>query len=109
MGMRHEGFVQQSDFSTPFQEKQYQRPLGREPLIVVRADCRPGQKTGLFTLSLRPQSGQGVDLGLNAPLLHSICKLLMDAVGQSDWDLKLVMPSAALQPAADETSPRTLQ
>jgi hypothetical protein len=79
-------------------------------MLVVRADYTPGAKPGTFTLSLRPQQGQGVDLGLTAPLLHSICKLLLDAAAQSDWDLKLVMPSVMFQPFADENSaPRTLQ
>lgn len=110
LAMRHENFVQQGNFSKPFEEKTYQRPLGPEPMLVVRADYTPGAKPGTFTLSLRPQQGQGVDLGLTAPLLHSICKLLLDAAAQSDWDLKLVMPSAMFQPFADENpAPRTLQ
>lgn len=110
LGMRHEGFVQQSNFSTPFEERQYRRPLGEEPVVVARADYKPGPQPGVFTLSLRPQQGQGIDLGLNASLLHSICKLLMDAVAKSDWDLKLVMPAAGVGPVAGEdTAPRTLQ
>lgn len=109
LGMRHEGFVQKSNFDTPFEEKEYQRPLGQEPLIVARADYRPGAAPGVFTLSLRPQRGHGVDLGMNASLLHSICKLLMDAVSKSDWDLKLAMPGVGLQAHAEEAAPRTLQ
>jgi hypothetical protein len=110
LAMRHENFVQQSNFSKPFEEKTYQRPLGSEPMLVARADYTQGAQPGMFTLSLRPQNGQGVDLGLTASLLHSICKLLLDAVAQSDWDLKLAMPSAMFQPAADENAaPRTLQ
>lgn len=110
LAMRHENFVQQGNFSKPFEEKTYQRPLGPEPMLVARADYAQGAQPGTFTLSLRPQQGQGVDLGLTASLLHSICKLLLDAVAQSDWDLKLVMPSAMLQPFADENpAPRTLQ
>ena len=110
MAMRHEGFVQQSNFSVPFQEKTYQRPLGDDPLVVARADYKPGKQPGTFTLSLLPQTGKGIDLNINAPLLHSICKLLMDAVAKSDWDLKLVMPTAATQPMPGEDgAPRTLQ
>lgn len=109
LAMRHEGFVQQSNFSTPFEEKAYQRPLGQEPVVVARADYTPGTRPGFFTLSLRPQHGQGIDLGLNPSLLHSICKLLIDAVGQSDWNLDLAMPSATLRPADDDgKAPRTL-
>ena len=110
LAMRHEGFVQQSDFSHPFEEKRYQRPLGAEPMLVARADYKPGEKPDAFTLSLRRRDGRGVDLGLNAALLHSICKLLADAVAQSDWNLKLDMPSAMFPPTVDEpAAPRTLQ
>jgi len=110
MAMRHEDFVQQSNFSKPFEEKPYQRPLGAEPILVARADYAPGAKPGIFTLSLRPQQGQGVDLGLTPSLLHSIAKLLLDAVAQTDWDLNLAMPSAMFQPVTDESAtPRTLQ
>lgn len=110
LAMRHEGFLQESNFADPFEEKPYQRPLGSEPMLVARADYMPGAKPGSFTLSLRPHHGQGVDLGLTAALMHSICKLLVDAVARSDWDLKLAMPSATLSPAADEpAAPRTLQ
>lgn len=109
LGMRHEGVLQQGDFRTPFQEKPYQRPLGQEPVLVARADYIPGTSPGVFTISLRPQKGKGVDLGMNAALLHSICKLLMDAVGKSDWDLKLVMPGAAVHAEPESTAPRTLQ
>lgn len=101
IGMRHENFVAQSNFTRPFEEKSYQRPLGDEPLLVARADYTPGKQPGVFTLSLRPRQGQGVDLALNASLLHSICKLLIDAVSRSDWDIQLVMPGSTFeQPVA---------
>lgn len=110
LAMRHEGFVQQGNFSQPFEEKSYRRPLGSEPMLVARADCTADKKPGMVTLSLRPREGQGVDLGLNASLLHSICKLLADAVAQSDWDLKLDMPSTTLSLVTGErAASRTLQ
>lgn len=101
IGMRHEGFVQQNNFSRPFEEKPYAHPLGAAPIVVARADYTPGAQPGAFTLSLRPKQGQGVDLALNPSLLHSICKLLIDAVSRSDWDIRLVMPGSSLeQPVA---------
>lgn len=101
LAMRHEGFVQKSNFTRPFEEKTYAHPLGEEPIVVARADYRPGRTSGSFTLTLRPQHGQGVDLALNASLLHSICKLLIDAVARSDWDLKLAMPGNAFEQTAE--------
>ncbi|MGE5522187.1 MAG: hypothetical protein ACM3SS_00620 [Rhodospirillaceae bacterium] len=110
LAMRHEGFVQQGNFSKPFEEREYRRPLGPEPLLVARADYTPGTRPGAFTLSLRPLHGQGVDLRLNAPLLHSICKLIIDAAAKSDWDLNLAMPSATFAPVTDgPATTRTLQ
>jgi hypothetical protein len=108
LGMRHEGYLRQNDFSRPFEERQYKRPLGPEPVLVARADYKPTGQPGVFVLSLRPQQGAGVDLNVNASLLHSICKLIHDAVARSDWDLQLVMPRASLEPAVVGEAPRTL-
>ncbi len=108
IAMRHEGFLQQNDFSKPFEEREYKRPLGPEPLLVTRADYKPGIEPGTFTLSLHPQQGAGVDLGLNASLLHSICKLLIESVARSGWDITLGMPRAALEEVAAGNAPRTL-
>jgi hypothetical protein len=108
LGMRHEGFVQQSDFSTPFEEKAYRRPLGQEPVVVARADYSPGARPGQFTVSLYPQSGRGIDLGLDAALLHSVCRLLAEAVAKSDWDLTLTLPGAQSPAVPEGSVPRTL-
>lgn len=109
LGMRHEGFIQQGNFSTPFEERPYRRPLGEEPLLVARADCKVMDRPGHFSLSLRPEQGQGIDLGLDASLLHSISKLLLDAVARSDWNLELAVPRATIEIAQDATeAPRSV-
>jgi hypothetical protein len=108
LSMRHEAFRQESDFSTAFKERTYQRPLGADPVLVGRADCTP-HADGLTRLSLRPLQGQGIDLTLDARMLHSICKLLTDALAKADWDLDIKIPQVALEAtAAAGHTPRTL-
>jgi len=60
-------------------------------------------------LSLHPEKGQGIDLGVNNGLLHRISKLLTDTVAQSDWDLKLAIdPDFAVPPQAQAIPPHKL-
>jgi hypothetical protein len=106
VGMRHEEFVQRGDFATAFEERQYQRPLGTEPVLVGRADCTP-RGNGIVVLALRPMQGQGIELTLDARLLHSICKLLGDAIAKADWNIEL--KSLQGETAADAAqAPRTI-
>ena len=49
---------------------------------------------GGAVLALHPHEGQGVDLALSRPLLHSFCKLMGDAVVCADWRIGLELPGA---------------
>ena len=60
-------------------------------------------------LSLHPEQGQGIDLGVNSGLLHMISKLLVDAVAQSDWNIKLAIDADfALPPQTQGVPPYKL-
>ena len=48
---------------------------------------------------------EGIDLNTDTRLLHLICKLLLDAVGQSDWDLKLAIDADFVTQVSNERVP----
>lgn len=94
LGMKHEEAVQQGEFGKPYVEESYTRPLGPEPVLAAVAEGKRRPDGGLV-LSVRPQQGQGIDLALDIKLLHTICKLLIDAEKRTEWGLQLAMPGAA--------------
>lgn len=108
LGFQHENVVRGGEFAKPFEEGVSVMPLGANPVLLSRISGKqPGQQQQL--LCLHPEQGQGIDLGVNAGLLHMISKLLVDAVAQSDWDIKLAIdPDFALPPQAQGIPPHTL-
>ncbi|TNF92188.1 MAG: hypothetical protein EP297_13820 [Gammaproteobacteria bacterium] len=78
--------AQNMDYSTSFDENVRERPLGDVPILLARISTKK-REDGTQLLSLHPEDGQGIDLALNQKLLHSICKLLQDALKKTDWDL----------------------
>lgn len=105
LDIRHEGFVQQGNFSQPFEEAPHEMPLGDEPLVLTKA---AGKRTdgGLHMLSLHPERGQGIDITLDNKLLHLFTKLLREAVGRADWDLDLALNPGAKAEAAESPVPQ---
>jgi len=99
LGIRHEGFAQQGNFNAPYEAREYQQPLGNEPLLVTRAEGKP-RENGSYLLRLHPEQGQGVDIVLDTKLLHLFTKLLQQVVGKTDWDIKLELYEAGPEPAA---------
>jgi hypothetical protein len=94
----HDKAVRQADFTTPYKAPA-NLPLGADPLLVTRLRAQPDGH-GKAVLSLHPTQGQGMDLAMDAMLLHSFTRLLQAAVGKTDWDMRLNLPQAAL-PAQD--------
>lgn len=108
LGMQHETFVDEGDFSKAYEDSVRDMPLGPEPVLLTTAKGKVDGE-GKQTLSLHPASGQGIDLGLNSKLLHMVVKLLRDAVARSDWDIKIALFGGTGQFAAtDPATPRTL-
>jgi hypothetical protein len=108
LGLQHEGFTQQGNFSAPFEERAYRRPLGDEPLLLARAEGQL-REDGTFLLRLHPQPGQGIDMTLDAKLLHLFSKLLNQVVAKTDWDVKLELFEGREPPAErQEAAPRKL-
>lgn len=107
LAMRHEEFVKQGDFSKPFEEKEYSAPLGPEPILLAIAEAQR-RPDGNTLLRLRPQQGQGIDLNLNAQLLHTVTKLIADAAMRAEWGLTLNMPKSTFETATDVPQSRVL-
>ena len=76
----------QSDFKTAYQAESARTPLGADPLLISRFQVSRGPE-GNQVLSLQTQAGQTLNLTLNASLIHSIRKLLLDKVLEAQWDL----------------------
>jgi hypothetical protein len=108
LGMQHETFIGEGDFSQTYEDGARQLPFGPEPVLLTTARGKAGAK-GAQVLSLHPTQGQGIDIALNSKLLHMIAKLLRDAVSRSDWDIRItLMPNAEQFTAASPPTSRTL-
>lgn len=108
MGFQHANVVSGGEFTKPYEEGVSLLPLGATPVLLSRISGKQPDNQRQ-TLSLHPDKGQGIDIGVNSALLHMMSKLLTDAVAQSDWDLKLVIDADfALQPQAQGVPPHKL-
>lgn len=93
------GFLQQNagtmaDFNAPFTESAATvTPLGNEPVLAARAriDPIPGHPH-LRLFGLHPERGSGIEVTMDAQLMHVFCKLLADAIAPTDWNLDLGAP-----------------
>ncbi len=108
VGMQHERALRRANFANPFEEAPRELPLGPEPILVARIQTNK-DGDGNLILGLLPQDGQGINLTLDNTLLHSLCKLLQNAVAKSDWDIVLELPTLLAQSATDDpTAPKTV-
>jgi len=97
----HEKAVRQADFATPYKAPA-NLPLGSDPLLVTRLRAQPDGR-GNAVIAMHPNQGQGMDLAMDAMLLHSFTRLLQGAVSKTDWDIRLELPKAELPaPTAGE-------
>ena len=100
MAFEHEKAVRETDFKTPFQEpppespRQY--PLGEAPYLATQGNIRLDD--GVFKLALKPANGQGIEIGLDDRLMHSLCRLIEQAVRNAEWDLPY-FPQVQVPPA----------
>lgn len=108
VGMQHEQALSRANFSAPFEEAPRDMPLGTEPILVTRIKTNKDEN-GNQVLGLLPQQGQGIHLTLDTTLLHSLCKLVQNAVAKSEWDIVLELPALPSTLAAGEAdTPKTI-
>jgi len=94
---QEEAALQQADFTTPYTPPvQTAAPPAAPPLLAGRARVRRRPDNNL-ALSLQQENGTGINLVLNAAMLHALRKLLLEGVEMAQWhlDLRLASPSAA--------------
>ncbi len=105
--IRHEGYAQQGDFATQFKGAS-RLPLGEAPVLLAQAKGSKGEN-GLYIVALHPQRGQGIDMKLDAKLLHIFIRLLRESTAKAGWgmELRLYQPGGS-QGQAAESVPRKL-
>ncbi|MBF0184145.1 MAG: hypothetical protein HQM06_07140 [Magnetococcales bacterium] len=86
----HQQAVAETDFTTRYQEEPCETPLGPLPVLVTRARIEPREQGG-YLIGLHPQTSYGIEVAMDPKLLHSFCKLIVDAVNKADWDLNLAL------------------
>ena len=106
MAFEHEKAVRETDFKTPFQEPPPQAPrqfpLGEAPYVATQGNIR--LVDGVFKLALNPASGQGIEIGLDDRLMHSLCRLIEQSTRSADWDLPFFGNTPAQPVAMDAPS-----
>ena len=108
MGFRHADAVRGGDFEKKYEDAWNALPLGAAPVLLSRVTAKQNADTQQV-LSIHPEQGQGIDIVVNIGLLHMISKLVVDAVAQSDWDLKLAIdPDFAMPPQSQGVPPHKL-
>jgi hypothetical protein len=108
MGFQHADAVRAGEFGKQYEETPSALPLGTDPVLLSRVTAKKNADAQQF-LCMHPEQGQGIDVSVNVELLHMISKLLVDAVAQSDWDLKLAIdPDFALSPQEHRLPPHKL-
>lgn len=90
----HSKAVNDSDFKTPYREKQRSNPLGTEPLLLSKMQIRRSED-GSMVLAISPQQGAGIDLAVNDGLLHSLVELIGNGARIADWELPALIDSGS--------------
>jgi hypothetical protein len=107
MQFQQEAALSRANFSTPYGAENAKTPLGETPLLVSKIQVRKGPK-GQPVLTMQTQKGQGVNMALNPHLVHSLRKLLADAVKKVEWDLPFSIYTAEAGPDKDKPVAHTV-
>lgn len=108
MGFQHSDAVRAGNFEKKYEEAAKALPLGDEPVLLAKITAKQNANAQQV-LSIQPEQGQGIDVVVNTELLHMISKLVLDAVAQSNWDLKLAIdPDFAVPAMAQGIPPHKL-
>ena len=103
LAFEHEKAVRETDFKTPFREPAAeaprQFPLGAAPYLAVKGNVR--LEGGAYKLALNPAEGQGIEIGLDDRLMHSLCRLIEQAACSAEWDLPYFAPPAPAVPPGE--------
>jgi hypothetical protein len=107
--IKREAFLQKADFSTPFEAKAEQRPLGEEPMLIT--DAQLSLQTGgglLVTFQEKTVEApvKSCQLNLQASLVHGLVHLIQQALAKAEWGFTTAAKTAAtVEPAELPTDP----
>jgi hypothetical protein len=106
--LAHGEAVNKADFGSAYRDGS-RFPLGEEPVLLARITVMP-LAGSTQTLSLLPQTGQGINLDLDERLVHVLARLLQEAAATAEWGLSLrVTPGAGSATGAkDAAAPHLL-
>ena len=91
MSFKHEAALSKADFAKAFKDQPKNMPLGPAPVLLSKLTVKKTAE-GNPLLCMYPDQGQGVDLALQQPLLHSVSKLFADALQSADWGVDFSLP-----------------
>ncbi|PUE08532.1 hypothetical protein B9Z51_06095 [Limnohabitans sp. T6-5] len=86
--IKRDAFLQKADFSTPFEAKAQQLPLGDEPLLITDAQLSLQTGGGLaitFQEKNPDMPVKSCQLNLQASLVHGLIHLIHQALVKADW------------------------
>ena len=106
MSFQHEEAISKANFAQTFQSQPRQMPLGAAPVLLSKLTIKQ-TPDGNPMLCMYPEQGQGIDLALQRPLLHSISKLLADALQEASWGVEFKLPEAR-EPEVSQDKPALL-
>lgn len=86
--LKHEAFLEQADFKSPYAEQATQLPLGEEPMLVTEVKMNSiagGLNMQFRDAGLPDGGGQMVEMVVTAELLHALMELLEAAMVSAQW------------------------
>jgi hypothetical protein len=96
--MEHQAMVDnlrtRGKFDQPFSLEAHHLPFGEQPVVLTNTQIslETQQAPRIQFTSARAGS---FEFALNPGMLHGLCTLLQEAVGQADWDMELRLPGMA--------------
>lgn len=111
LGFMQQALAEQADFTSEFVPPKAPSPYAEKPMLVCRAQLQP-KGEGLHTLSLYPETGHGVELGVDQNLMLLLGRLIVNTVSQIDWGVAIALPGADIgnssQPDLEQKEARRL-
>lgn len=93
LDLQHEGYSRQANYAKGFEEDTQgarRLLLGAAPLVLTKARG-VRRDDGAHVLTLQPHAGQGIDMTLDARLLHVFTRLLREQAAKTGWELDLAL------------------
>jgi len=104
VAFQHEKAIDEAQFGHAFEETATDFPLGEDPALVSGLTIGSPSTAEPPRLTFETEENKSISLGLDEHILHSLMRLLSQAMKQTDWDLNLEF-SASDDEIKPEASP----